>query len=109
MKLSKNKKIVLITGSSLRHIYIQNILIKSKKLTVPLIIQEKQKKDSKSSYLSKLQKSHFKLRNHYENFFFKKFTSVKLKKNQTISIKQGLLNKDKRIFKIIEKIKPDIV
>ena len=47
MKLSNNKKIVLITGSSYRHRYIQNILVKSKKFNVPLIIQEKKKKFEK--------------------------------------------------------------
>ena len=44
MKLSNNKKIVLITGSSLRHKYVQIYIDKIKKFTLPLIIQEKEKK-----------------------------------------------------------------
>lgn len=109
MGLSNNKKIVLITGSSLRHKYVQNILIKSKKFTVPLIIQEKEKKNSNNDYLSTLQKSHLKLRNYYEKIFFKKLIKKRNKKNQIISIKPGLLNKDKKLFVMLEKIKPDII
>lgn len=109
MKLSNNKKIVLITGSSYRHRYIQNILVKSQKFNVPLIIQEKQKKNLKNDYLTKLQKSHLKLRDQYEKFFFKKFTEKKNKKNQILSIKRGSINKDKKVFKMLEKIEPDIV
>ena len=83
MVLSKNKKVVLITGNSLRHRYIQNLLIKSKKLNLALVIQEEEKKNYKNN-LSKIQKKHFKLRDYYEKFFFKKYNKIKFKKDQII-------------------------
>ena len=106
---SRNKKIILIVGNSLRHRYIQNLVINSKKIDVPLIIQEIQKKKQKNLFLSKLQKSHLKLRDRYEKKFFQKFKKIKFSKNQTTIIEQGTINKNKKILKILEKIKPDII
>ncbi len=46
MNLAK-KKIVIITGNSLRHKYIKNIILNSSKFKVSLIIQEIHKKKIK--------------------------------------------------------------
>ena len=108
MVLSKNKKVVLITGSSLRHRYVQNLLIKSKRINLVLVIQEVEKKNYKNN-LSKTQKKHFKLRDYYERVFFKKYNKIKFKKNQIISIKPKNLKKNNRIFKLLKKIEPDII
>lgn len=108
MVLSKNKKVVLITGNSLRHRYIQNLLIKSKKLNLALVIQEEEKKNYKNN-LSKIQKKHFKLRDYYEKFFFKKYNKIKFKKDQIISIKPKSLKKNNKILKLLKKIEPDII
>ncbi len=57
---SRNKKIILIVGNSLRHRYVQNLVINSKKIDVPLIIQEIQKKKTKKSVFIQTSKITFK-------------------------------------------------
>ena len=103
------KKIVIITGNSLRHKYIQNIILNSNKFKISLIIREIHKKKNKKSRSSKLKESHFKLRDYYEKVYFKNYSKISLKKEKIISIKPNTLNKNDRILKILKNLKPDII
>ncbi len=108
MNLAK-KKIVIITGNSLRHKYIQNIILNSSKFKVSLIIQEIHKKKNKKNHSSKSKESHFKLRDYYEKVYFKNYSKINLKKGKIISIKPNTINKNDRILKILRNLKPDII
>ena len=107
IKNRSKKKIVLITANHLRHKFIKNSLNKTKELEIVLAIEEHHPKIPLNAKSSKMQIDHFKLRDKYEKFFFKKNYKNILKKFKTI--KTGQINKNEEIIDRIKFIKPDVI
>jgi phosphoribosylglycinamide formyltransferase-1 len=97
------KKIVLLTGNELRHIYSASFLSSQKNIDLKLVIHESNIKLKENIiYKKDLDiRKHIALRSKTENLFFKKFIT-KNKRYNSISIKNRKINDDK-IINLVKK------
>ena len=97
------KKIILLTGNELRHLYSASFLSKQKNIDLKLVVHESNIKLKEKAFYKKDPdiKRHINLRSKTEKLFFQKF----IKKNNRynfISIKNKKIN-DQKIINLIKK------
>ncbi|MDC1060385.1 formyltransferase family protein, partial [Alphaproteobacteria bacterium] len=105
-------KIIILTGSELRHKYFISVLEKNKKIKVIKVICESDSKSLKNRNLknkniSKLEITHENSRFKSEKKYFLK-KKINIKNNKIINIKKGHINNTK-IINMAKKLSPDLI
>ena len=103
------KKIIIISGSEIRHRFLSAYLAKEKKIKILLSLQEKVKKLKDNNNLKKYNifKKHLKDRDIIEKKYFKKFLTYE-KKYNIIKVKKGYCDSKTAIEKL-KGLKPDFI
>ena len=103
------KKIIITSGSEIRHRFLSAYLAKEKKIKILLSLQEKVKtlKDNNDLKNYKIFKKHLKDRDIIEKKYFKEFLTYE-KKYNIIKVKKGYCDSKTAIEKL-KRLKPDFI